>query len=129
MGWKGAIVLQCNSKKHHQPILHPSLPAEKHIAHPKAPKSALFSLSFPFKAFKARQDEIFRHFSIPSIRAKQRALRAWQPPRQCAGRGNRQHPYGRRPHHRHRSLRQRLLPLRPTDGQPNSKRRGLSVWL
>jgi hypothetical protein len=52
MGWKGAIVLQCNSKKHHQPILHPSLSAEKHIAHPKAPKSALFSLSFPSRHSK-----------------------------------------------------------------------------
>jgi hypothetical protein len=52
MGWKGAIVLQCNSKKHHQPILHPSLSAEKHTAHPKAPKSALFSLSFPSRHSK-----------------------------------------------------------------------------
>jgi hypothetical protein len=48
-----------------------SLPAERLIALPKAPKSALFSLSFQARAFKARQDEVFRHFSLPSIRARQ----------------------------------------------------------
>jgi hypothetical protein len=33
MVWKAAIVLRCNNKKHQQPMLHPSPPVEKHLAH------------------------------------------------------------------------------------------------